>query len=159
MQETLVQSLGWEDPLEKEMATHSSILAWKVQWTEKPGRLHSIGLQRVRHDWACMQQSICWDTKLKFYQIIIYFCKLTTWFAIVTPAQTLLNKIDSFSLPPLEIWKQFTGTEPELSLVLTWRVVAVWFTMMLALIYWWDWVGRFNFPQKILSLVLESSPL
>ena len=47
MQETPVQSLGQEDPLEKEMATHSSILAWKIQWMEEPGRLQSIGLQRV----------------------------------------------------------------------------------------------------------------
>ena len=46
----LVRSLGWEDPLEKEMATHSSILAWKIPWTEEPGRLQSIGLQRVEHD-------------------------------------------------------------------------------------------------------------
>ena len=50
--ETWVRSLGWEDPLEKEMATHSSILAWKTSWTEKPGRLHSMGSQRVGHDWA-----------------------------------------------------------------------------------------------------------
>ena len=41
---------GWEDPLEKEMATHSSILAWKIPWTEEPGRLQSIGSQRVGHD-------------------------------------------------------------------------------------------------------------
>ena len=50
MQETRVQSLGQEDLLEKEMATHSSILAWKIPWTEEPGRLQSMGLQRVRHD-------------------------------------------------------------------------------------------------------------
>ena len=48
--ETWVQSLGQEDPLEKEMATHSSILAWKIPWTEEPGRLQSIGLQRAEHD-------------------------------------------------------------------------------------------------------------
>ena len=48
--ETRVQPLGQEDPLEKEMATHSSILAWKIQWTEEPGRLQSMGLQGVRHD-------------------------------------------------------------------------------------------------------------
>ena len=48
--ETWVQSLGREDFLEKEMATHSSILAWKIPWTEKPGRLQSMGSQRVRHD-------------------------------------------------------------------------------------------------------------
>ena len=49
MWETWVQSLGWEDPLEKEMATHSSTLAWKILWTEKPERIQSMGLQRVRH--------------------------------------------------------------------------------------------------------------
>ena len=50
MQETWVRSLGQEDLLEKEMATHSSTLAWKIPWMEKPGRLQSMGLQRVGHD-------------------------------------------------------------------------------------------------------------
>ena len=50
MWETWVQSLGWEDLLEKEMATHSSILAWKIPWTEEPGQLQSMGSQRVGHD-------------------------------------------------------------------------------------------------------------
>ena len=50
VRETQVQSLGWEDSLEKEMATHSSILAWKISWTEEPGRLPSMGSQRVGHD-------------------------------------------------------------------------------------------------------------
>ena len=50
MQETQVQALGWEDPLEKGMATHSGILTWRIPWTEEPGRLQSMGLQRVRHD-------------------------------------------------------------------------------------------------------------
>ena len=50
MRETWVQSLGWEDPLEKEMAIHSSILAWKIPWTEESGRLQSMGSQRVGHD-------------------------------------------------------------------------------------------------------------
>ena len=49
-QETRVQSLGQEDPLEKEMATHSSTLAWRIPWMEKPGRLQSMGSQRVGHD-------------------------------------------------------------------------------------------------------------
>ena len=52
MWETWVQSLGWEDPLEKEMTTHSSTLAWKIPWMEEPGRLQSMGSQRVGHDWA-----------------------------------------------------------------------------------------------------------
>ena len=50
MQETQVQSLGQEDPLEKEMATHSTILAWRIPWTEGPHGLRSKGLQKVRHD-------------------------------------------------------------------------------------------------------------
>ena len=50
MRETWVRSLGQEDPLEKEMATHSNILAWRIPWTEEPGGLQSTGLQRVGHD-------------------------------------------------------------------------------------------------------------
>ena len=50
VQETWVRSLGWEDPMEKEMATHSSILAWKISWTEEHGGLQSMGSQRVGHD-------------------------------------------------------------------------------------------------------------
>ena len=50
VQETRVRSLGREDPLEKEMATHSSTLAWKIPWTEEPGKLQSMGLHRVGHD-------------------------------------------------------------------------------------------------------------
>ena len=48
--ETWVQSLGWQDPLEKEIATHSSTLAWKIPWTEEPDRLQSMGSQKVGHD-------------------------------------------------------------------------------------------------------------
>ena len=50
IQETWVQSLGWEDPLEKEIATHSGIIAWKIPWMEEPGGLRSMGSQRVGHD-------------------------------------------------------------------------------------------------------------
>ena len=50
VQETQVRSLGWEDPLEKEMAIHSSIRAWKMSWTDEPGGLQSMGSQRVGHD-------------------------------------------------------------------------------------------------------------
>ena len=52
IRETQVWSLGWEDPPEKGMATHSSILAWRIPWTEEPGRLQSMGSQRVGHNWA-----------------------------------------------------------------------------------------------------------
>ena len=56
MQETQVQSPGLEDPLEKEMATHSSVLAWEIPWTEEPGGLQSVELQRVEHDWVTKRQ-------------------------------------------------------------------------------------------------------
>ena len=52
MWEIWVQSLGWEDPLEKEMAIHSRTIAWKIPWREEPGRLQSMGSQRVGHNWA-----------------------------------------------------------------------------------------------------------
>ena len=63
MQETRVRFLGLEDPLEKEMATHSSILAWKIPWTEEPGELQCMGLQTVRHNLATkppQTQTWCW---------------------------------------------------------------------------------------------------
>ena len=56
MQETQVQCLGWENALEKEIATHSSILAWEISWTEELDRLQSMGLQRVRHNLVTEQQ-------------------------------------------------------------------------------------------------------
>ena len=77
MRETRVRSLGQEDPLEKEMATHFSTLAWRIPWKEEPGRLQSIGSQRVRHDWA---------TSLSFYfnqvkNLIVIFCSTCSFLA------------------------------------------------------------------------------
>ena len=63
--ETLVWSLGWEDPLAKEMVTYSSILVWKFPWTEEPGRLQSKGLQRVGHDWVTEHTQVPGDHTLK----------------------------------------------------------------------------------------------
>ena len=59
MWETWAQSLGWEDPLEKRMASYSSILAWKIPWIEEPGGLQAMGLQRVVNDWALNPQLSC----------------------------------------------------------------------------------------------------
>ena len=58
-QETWVQSLGWEDPLEEKMATHSSMLAWRIPWTEEPGELQLIGSQRVGHNWVSENTHVC----------------------------------------------------------------------------------------------------
>ena len=59
VQETWVRSLGWEDPLEEGKATHSSILAWRIPWTEEPGGLQSMGWQRVRQDWETSTTHSC----------------------------------------------------------------------------------------------------
>ena len=87
MQETRVPSLGWEDTLEKEMATHSSTLAWKIPWTEEPGRLQSIGLQGVGHDWA---------TPLSHYD---YTVEMTSRF----------KGLDLIDRIPEEIWAEVHG--------------------------------------------------
>ena len=71
VQETQVWSLGWEGPLEKGMATHSSILAWRIPWAVNPGGLQSMGLQRVRHDWA---------TDTRFFKSFTHF--LSFWLFI-----------------------------------------------------------------------------
>ena len=79
MQETWVWSLSWEDPLEEKMATHYSILAWKIPWTEELGRLQSTGSQRVRHDWAWMQkkESLRMLGHISFYPVCIHIPKIT----------------------------------------------------------------------------------
>ena len=115
--EIRVQSLGWEDLLEKEMATHSSILAWRIPRMEEPGRLQSMGLQRVRHDWA----SFTWfDTLLK-YNIIrsdIYHelqaekhktknsAKIITFFLNIL-AKTILFKSKLRWNPSSKVWTHF----------------------------------------------------
>ena len=81
MREIRVWPLGQEDPLEKEMATHSSTLVWKIPGTEKPGRLQSMGLQRVRHDYVTSLSlhlfiKPSWSMTYQFYLLVLYFlCK------------------------------------------------------------------------------------
>ena len=79
IQETRVWSLGWEGPLEKKMATHSSILTWEIPWTEEPGRLQSMGSQRIRHDWATNSFTLP-------EPIILPFCSSSSW--IYQPQQS-----------------------------------------------------------------------
>ena len=89
VQEIRVQSLGQEDPLEMEMATHSSILAWKAPWTEEPGGLQSVGSQRVRHDWVtntCIMLKVLYMFPYKYKVFTVFYswnaywiCKLQKW--------------------------------------------------------------------------------
>ena len=76
MRETWVRSLGWEDPLEKEMATHSSILAWRIPWTEEPGGLQFTGSKRVGYDWAT---SLFWSEKV-FISLWLSWCWVVFFF-------------------------------------------------------------------------------
>ena len=101
MQETRVQSLSWEDPPEKGMAVHSSILAWRIPWTEEPGGLQSMGLQMVRHEWATNTTTI--KISPEFYLLIPLILNWTLlWFekSAVFPVyfQILLKKLKSVSL-------------------------------------------------------------
>ena len=92
MQETRVRFLGREGPLEKEMAIHSSTLAWKIPWTEEPDRLQSVGLQRVGHDWTT--SFFTW-TK---YMGITWKFPLNPWWGDMTPDH-LLTAIPDGPLP------------------------------------------------------------
>ena len=70
MRETRVWALGWEDPLEKEMAIHSSTIAWKTPWTEEPGRLQSMGSQRVGHDWVTSLSLLKWGLRQRIWEVM-----------------------------------------------------------------------------------------
>ena len=86
MQETGVWSLRCEDPLEKEIATHSSTLAWKIPWTEKRGRLQSTGSQRDRHYWATsLSPSILQNTKNMWWNLLSAFGSLPVWNWVYVP--------------------------------------------------------------------------
>ena len=74
-QEIQVQSLGQEDPLQKEMATHSSILAWEIPWTEEPGGLQSTGLQRLGHNFATNKNNNMYCTTWRIKPIFCNICK------------------------------------------------------------------------------------
>ena len=89
MQETWVRSLGRENALEKEMATHSSILAWRIPWTEEPGGLQSMGSQRVGHDWV---------TSLSLSWSYCHFLIVWGWFCRFFPSVVFLDYINPFNI-------------------------------------------------------------
>ena len=91
-QETWVWSLGQEDPMEKEIATHSSILAWRTPWTEEPVRVQSMGSQRVRHEWA--------RTSLNLLSVAFMLCFLFILLLVLFLSPTLCFKFGcSFHFP------------------------------------------------------------
>ena len=103
-----VRSLGWEDPLEQEMVTHSIILVWKIPWPEEPGRLQSIGSQRVGHDWAHEQipnmraiapvNGFMWEIAFYFCLSKCYVNKFMSWQLSLYP-NLCINTIPAALLP------------------------------------------------------------
>ena len=95
MRETRVQSLGWEDPMEKEMVTHSSILIWRIPWMEKPGRLQSTGSQRVRHNWATSHTQSHSQSRVlfpSFYPVLVVIVRLCS--SATQSCSTLCDTMD-----------------------------------------------------------------
>ena len=106
MWETRVQSLGREDPLEKEMVTHSSILAWRIPWTEEPGGLQSTESQRVGHDWATSLHFIPFATVMRrtdkgTFLIMLNICCL--WTFSTFPGFTALIEVATFLWAPFPV--------------------------------------------------------
>ena len=105
IQKTWVQSLGWEDPQEKEMATHSSTLAGKIPWTEKPDRLQSMESQRVRHDWVT-SLSLSLFIVLKSVIGFRFFGRPIQLMILLIPwASNLIVSIFSFEIHPYTLRK------------------------------------------------------
>jgi len=108
MWEIWVWSLVWEDPLEKGMATHSSILAWRIPQTEEPGRLQSIGSQRVRHDWVTFTFTFTFHyiTKDVLY---IYVCVCVCVCVCERPASGAQNRLVLSQGLIVTFWSSFQG--------------------------------------------------
>ena len=100
MQEAQIWSLGWEEPLEKVMVTHSTILAWRIPWTGEPGRLQFIGLQRIRHNWVTFTSKYnTWYFHIHaflFQCINCAFYYSTSWIFL----DTSFYRSNSFYFPP-----------------------------------------------------------
>ena len=130
MQDTQVRSLGWEDPLEKRMATHSSILAWRIPWTEETGGLQSMGSQRVRHDWVTKHSTehdyMCKSMEGKRGDICIRIADSLS--CTVETKKTLQSNYFLMAVPAMqEIQVQWLGCEDPLekatySRILAWRI-------------------------------------
>ena len=148
MRETWVWSLGWEDPLEKEMATHSSTLAWRIPWREEPGRLQSMVSQRVGHEWATsLTHSVKGFGVVNKAEVDV-FLELSFFFYDPMDVGNLILCSSGFSESSLNMWK-FTGhilLKPGLenfehycaSLWDECNCVVVW--TFFGIVFFWDWI-------------------
>ena len=142
MYETRVQSLGREDPLKKEMATHSSTLAWKIPWTEEHGRLQSMGSQRVKYDWA---------TSLSF-SLSLPRARYCMWYLFIT--QYWITYLFFWALATLYNYKDKNTFLTGVFLYLCVFCVCLLFFLIIVFIYLWlCWVF---IAVWVFSLVVES---
>jgi len=119
MWETWVRSLGWEDPLEKEMAIHSSTIAWKIPWTEEPGRLQSMGSQRVGHDWATSLLHVTSHSLIsvelleinikRYLKIAHMFSSAMSCVSVTLLLLLLLNQVDTQQTKMMGCWSLEEG--------------------------------------------------
>ena len=137
MRETWVRSLSWEAPLEKEMATHSSILAWRILWREEPSRLQSTGSQRVGHNWATSlsfrlhhriaNQIINTLTEIKTGYIWLFNCIPDTYFYFYRTTTTTNRYFCTFTstqtIPLQLIWSDVGKTVPQSVLAVTLSII------------------------------------
>ena len=114
MQETRVQSLGWEDPLEKGMATHSSILTWRIPWTEEPGKSQSMGSQRVGHDWGTFTFINTLLASLLSVFVEILFCKAegAGLLSLITGVVASIWCFDWWDSASVSGWRPEPGSRP-----------------------------------------------
>ena len=146
-QETWVQSLGQEDPLEEGMATHSSIISWRIPWTEEPGGLQPIGLQGIRHDWACTHtQHAIW---ISYFTCIFIYC--LTPFSPPTRIQVPSGQelcLPCFLLYPQSLEECLTHSRPSVNIWWMNELLRAQFSQLhqegnnISQINWEDWISN-----------------
>ena len=133
MRETQIQSLGQEDLLEKDMATHSSTLAWKIPWTKQPSRLQSMGSKRVRHNWVSSLHSLLkaintWQLALERVQLSLELAYCSNHVSHSNKLYSLLRKKKNKTTWLLALWSA------------TFEIVQEWEPPHLWLWAWWVWL-------------------
>ena len=128
MQETWIQSLVQEDPWGKKMATHSSVLAWKIPWTQEPGRLESMESQRVRHCWATEQQQKSvvskhlWKSALALLEFSLVFMYLIFWKAFFFFFKLNLSSVEETRVRSLDQEDPLEKRMATHSSIIAWRI-------------------------------------
>ena len=155
-----VWSLGWEDPLEEDMVTHSSILAWRISWTEEPGGLQSMASHRVRNDQATAANAVKGFSVINETEVDV-FLELSCFLHNPTNVDNLISGSSAFSKPSSYIWKfsDHILLKPRLK-DFEYNLTSMWnecnFMVVLTFVgiaFLWDW--NENSPFPVLWLLLS----